>query len=118
MLHKTILPPPSTPSAQDILDLSMDDAIPVRLTRRGGRVTFADLRLCVMVDFRTGVMGDDVYTAAAAVIARTDLMNLWPHHPHGWSQPFGQFLLELAPLLDNPVEVLARRGAATARAIR
>ncbi len=63
-----------------------------------------------MRDFRDGAMATHPIHAAREVLVRIDLLDLWPHTAAGWLGPFGQFLIDLAPMLDDPRVVLGRPG--------
>jgi hypothetical protein len=82
----------------------------VRPRRR--KLTYGDLRLGLMHDFAGGVFGMHPIDSARAALARIDELNIWPLYACSWKQPFGQFLIELAPLLDDPDTVLSRYKAA------
>ncbi len=91
--------------------LSLADVVPARAARvHNSRFTFGDFRLCLMRDFRDGAMATHPIHAAREALARIDLLDLWPHTAAGWLGPFGQFLIDLAPMLDDPRVVLGRPG--------
>lgn len=90
---------------QDVVVLTRAQIVPPR-------ITFGKLRLELMRDFEGGVFGMHPIDSARAAISRIDELNLWPAYPCSWKYPFGQFLIELAPLLDNPGIVLSRYQAA------
>ena len=93
----------------DIIDFSEAEAVPVPVVQlHRAPLTFADMRLCLMRDFRDGTLGSDLTQAARIAIDRTDLLSLWPQTMTGWLAPFGQFLIDLAPLLDDPQTVRGR----------
>jgi hypothetical protein len=85
----------------------MQPAVPIH-----PRITFGKLRVELMRDFEGGVFGMHPIDSARAVLARIDELNIWPLYACSWKQPFGQFLIELAPLLDNPDIILSRYQAA------
>jgi hypothetical protein len=71
-------------------------------------LTFGEMRLCLMRDFQAFVTAEDPSTAARMAIERADRDNLWPAYPEGWEKPWGLFLRELAPFLEDPSIVLNR----------
>lgn len=106
MLLNPVLPPPSTGFAQDsgILQLSMDDAIPPIIKLSAPKLTYGDLRLCLIEDYRAGVLGFPLSPEAARkAVDRVELLDLWPRSPCGWQKPFGLFLRDLAPILRGEV---------------
>jgi len=99
------------PDSAAVYQLSAVDVVPVQAVRlRRAPLTFADMRRCLMQDFMDGAEGSHPVQAARAALARVDILDLWPHTAAGWLAPFGQFLLDLAPLLDDPQIVLGRYG--------
>jgi hypothetical protein len=96
---------------QDVVVLTRAQIVrPVMPGRRG--ITFGKLRLELMRDFEGGAFGTRPIVATRRALARIDELNLWPAYSCSWKYPFGQFLIELAPLLDNPDIVLSRYQAA------
>lgn len=127
MVNRLLIPVLSTPHTQDFLcagdvyQLLHSEVLPepVKLVRRRSQpLSFADMRRCLMQDFLDGALAAHPVHAARAAFARTEELNLWPNYPSGWLHPFGQFLIDLAPLLDEPGKVLGLPGVAEALRMR
>jgi hypothetical protein len=102
----------------EVYQLKLADAIPVTVRLRRNPLTFGDMRLCLMRDFQAGAISSHPVEAARAALARIDKLNLWPAYPASWKKPWGQFLLDLAPLTDEPMAILDRPGARAALRMR